>query len=96
MNVGDIMGIGNLILGVNSVTVSCLIHYDSLLQNATAFLLQNATEVYYKIRHVYYYKIRQFYYKMRQLLQVPTILLQNATGITKCDVCYKLQQYNVK
>ena len=26
---------GNLILGVNSVTVSYLMHYDSLLQNAT-------------------------------------------------------------
>ena len=78
MNVGDIMSIGNVILGVNSVTVSCLIHYDSLLQNATAILLQNAAEVYYKIRHVYYYKIRQFYYKMRQLLQ-------NATFVTNCN-----------
>ena len=37
------MNIENLILGVNSVTVSYLIHYDSLLQNATVFLLQNAT-----------------------------------------------------
>ena len=36
-----------------------------------------------------------FYYKMRQLLQNATILLQNATIITKCDVCYKLRQYNV-
>ena len=56
---GHIMSIGNLILGVNSVAVSYLIRYDSLLQNATAnllkkcdrsllqnasgFLLQNAT-----------------------------------------------------
>ena len=62
------MSIGNLILGVNSVTVSDLIHYDSLLQNApdiitknsTAMLLQNATEV---------------YYKMRQLIQFATISL---------------------
>ena len=52
------MSIGNLILGVSSVTVSYLIHYDSLLQNTTdivtkcdrsllqnvsGFLLQNAT-----------------------------------------------------
>ena len=64
-----------------------------LLQNATAILLQNATEVYYKMRQVFYYKIRQFYYKMRQLLQIATILLQNAIVITKCDVYYKLQQY---
>ena len=39
-----------------------------LLQNPTAILLQNMTE---------------FYYKMRQLLQIATILLQNATVITK-------------
>ena len=41
-----------------------------LPQNATAILLQNAIEV---------------YYKMRQLLQIVTILLQNATFITNCD-----------
>ena len=29
------MSIGNLILGASSVTVSYLIHFDSLLQNAT-------------------------------------------------------------
>ena len=44
------MSIGNLILGVNTVTVSYLIYYDSLLQNATAILSQNATEIYYKMR----------------------------------------------
>ena len=53
------MSIGNLILGVNSVTVSYLIHYDSLLQNATTILLQNATEVYYKMSQIFYYKMRQ-------------------------------------
>ena len=61
-----------------------------LLQNATAILLQNATEVYYKMRQVFYCKIRQFYYKMQQLLHISTILLQNATVITKCDAYYKL------
>ena len=43
-DIEHIMSIGNLILGVNSVTVSYLIHYDSLLQSATAILLQNVTE----------------------------------------------------
>ena len=67
------MSIENLILGVNSVTVSYLIHYDSLLQNATNFtnfifyttaiLWQNATEVYYKMQQ----------------------LLQNATFVTNRD-----------
>ena len=73
---GHSMSIGNLVLGVNSVTVLCLIHYDSLLQNVT--------KVYYKMRQVFitkcgsYYKMRQFYYKMRQFLQI-------ATFITNCD-----------
>ena len=57
------MSIGNLILGVNSFTFSYLIHYDSLLQNATAILLQNVTGVYYEMRQVFYYKMWQFYYK---------------------------------
>ena len=65
-----------------------------LFQNATAILLQNVTKDYYKMRQVFYYKIRQFYYKMRQLLQIATILLQNAIYITKCDVYYKLRQYS--
>ena len=46
-----------------------MIHYDSLLQNAT--------EVYYKIRQVFDCITRQFYYKMRHLLQ-------NMRFITNC------------
>ena len=48
------------------------------------------------MRQMFYYKMRQlFYYKMRQefvtkclrflLLQIATVLLQNATVITNCD-----------
>ena len=79
------MSTGNLIWGVNSVTVSYLIRYHSLLQNATDIItkwgtilldiITKATEVYYKIGQVLYYKMRQFYYKMQQLLQIVTILL---------------------
>ena len=80
------MSIGKVILCINNVTVSYLIHYERLLQNATdiitkkstAILLQNAAEVYYTMRQFFYYKMRQFYYKMRQLLQ-------NAMFITNCD-----------
>ena len=58
-DIGHSMNIGKLILGVNSVTVSYLIRYSSLLQNATDIitkydsyfitkcnrsLLQNATD----------------------------------------------------
>ena len=77
-DIGHSIRIGNLSLGVNSVMVSYLIRYDSLLQNATDTLLQNATEVYYKIRQDFHYQLRQFYYKMWQLLQ-------NAKFITNCD-----------
>ena len=68
------MTIGNLFLHANSVTVSYLIRYDSLLQNkmrqilsqnATAISLQTATAVYHKMRQVFYYKMRQFYYEVR-------------------------------
>ena len=64
-----------------------------LLQNATAILLQNATGVYYKIRQASYYKMRKFCYKMRQLLQIATTSLQNATVITKGDFYFQLRQY---
>ena len=46
------------------IVVSYLVHYDTLLQNATyllqnptAILIQNVTKVYYKMRQVSYYKI---------------------------------------
>ena len=44
------------------VTVSYLLHDDTLLKDATAILLQIVTKVYCKIRYI-------FYYKMRRLLQ---------------------------
>ena len=48
------MSIGNLVLGVNGVTVLYLIHYEGLSQNETGTLLQNVTEVYYKMCQVFY------------------------------------------
>ena len=90
-DIGRSMSIGNLILGVNSVTVSYLIHYDSLLQNATDIITK--CDSYFITKCVRFfitkydsfitkcnsnYKLRQFYYKMRQLLQ-------NAMFITNCD-----------
>ena len=88
------MSIGNLILGVNSVAVSYLIHYDSLLPNATdiitnvtAILLQNATEIYYKMCQIFYYKMRQFYYKMWVITNCDDFII-------KCDIYYKFRQYD--
>ena len=66
------MSIGNLILGVNSVTVAYLIRYDSLLQNATDIIT--------KCNSYFITKCN------RSLLQNASgLLLQNATFVTNCD-----------
>ena len=77
---GHSMNIGNLILGVNNVTVSYLIHYDSLLQNATDIIIKCDS-----------YFITECDSSLLQntsgfLLQNATILFQNATVITKCNI----------
>ena len=80
------MSIGNLILDVNSGTVSYLILYDSLLQNAT--------DINTKCNSYFITKCN------RSLLETASgFLLQNATVITncddfitKCDSYYKMQR----
>ena len=72
------ISIGNLILGFNSVKVSCLIHYDTLITKCCSYfitkcnksLLQNASvitncdDLIIKCDN---------YYKMRRLLQIATV-----------------------
>ena len=66
-----------------------------VLRPSISSLLQSVTSVITKCDSFFYYKVRQlFYYKVRQ------VLLQSATGITKCDnfitKCddyYKVRQY---
>ena len=55
------------------VVVSNLVHYDTLLQNAT--------------RRLFYYKCgkRLFQNEPAFLLQTAAVLLQNVTVIAKCD-----------
>ena len=78
-DIGHSMSIGNLILGVTSVTVSCLIRYDSLLQNATDIITKCDS-----------YFITKW---NRSLLQnAPGFLLQNTSFITKCDSYYKMRR----
>ena len=100
--IGQDMSIGNLILVVNSVSVSCLIHYDTLLQNATDGIAK-CDRWYCKMRQMVLQNVTdgiakcgRWYCKMWQMV------LQNATDgiakcdcyfITKCDICYKLRQY---
>ena len=47
------------------------------------------------MRQLFYYKIRQKFISkcVRFFIENATVLLQNATVITKCDVYYKLRQY---
>ena len=81
-NIGHSMSIRNLIFDLSSVTVPGLIRYDSLLQNATDVITK--CDSYFITK------------RNRSLLQNASgFLLQNATVITKCDVYYKLRQYNV-
>ena len=72
--IGHSMSIGNLTLSVTSVTVSYLIHYESLFQNATDIITKCDS----------YFITKYDYYKL-QLLHIVTISLQNATVITNCD-----------
>ena len=93
-DIGYIMNIENLILGANTIMVSHLIHYDSLLQNATniirkcdrsllqnlsGFLLQNATVI---TKCDVYYKLRQYtvkiYIKNLQILVTEMFNVKNA------------------
>ena len=52
-------------------------------------MFKSKLKAYYKVRQLFYYKVRQV------LLQSATVLLQSATGITKCDDYYKVRQNNV-
>ena len=73
------MSIANLILGVNSATVSYLILYDNLLQIATDIITK--CDSYFITKK----KDRSLLQKVSGfLLQNVTVLLQNATFITNC------------
>ena len=77
------MNIGNISLCVNSVTVLYLVHYDTLLQNATDIITKSDS-----------YLITKFDKSLLQnasgfSLQNVTVLLQNARVIKKCNDCIK-------
>ena len=77
------MSIGNLILGVNSVAVSYLIHYDCLLPNATDFI---------KTCESYFIKKCD-----RNLLQnTSDFLLQNTAVLLQNVSYYKLRRFYYK
>ena len=95
-HIGHIMIIENLILGVNSAMVSYLIRYDTLLQNATDIITKCDSYFIIKCDRSLLQNASGFLLQNGTvLLQSATILLQNAIVITKCDVYYKLRQYNI-
>ena len=67
-----------------------MINYDTLLQNATDIITKCDSYFITKCDRSLLQNASGF------LLQNATILLQNATVITKCDVYYKLRQYKDK
>ena len=75
------MSTGNLIWGVNNVTVSYLIHHDRLLQNATDVITK--------------YDNNFITECCRNLLQIPSgFFLQNATVLLQnVAVIYKLRRF---
>ena len=100
---GHIMSNGNLILGVNSVTVSYLIHDDGLLQNAADMITKCDSHFITKSDRVslqnasgFYCKMGQFCYKMWQLLQIAIILLQMRCLLQIATVQYLRVVYNDK
>ena len=60
-------------------------NYDTLFQNATDIITKCHSYLITKCVRFFITKC-EFYYKMRQLLQIATVLLQNPTVMTKCDV----------
>ena len=58
-------------------------------------LLQSVTQVYYKVCQVLQ-SVTDCYYKVCQVLQSVRLLLQSASGITKCDSYYKVRRNTVQ
>ena len=78
-NIGHSISIRNLIFSVNSVTVSDLICYDNVLQNATDVITKYNSYFVTKCSRSLLQNVSGF------LLQNATVLLKNATVIRKCD-----------
>ena len=89
-DIGHSLSIGNLILRVSSVTVSYVIHYDSLLQNATdvitkcdSYLIKNCDRSW--LQNASGFLLQNATILLLELPQIAMILLQNATFITNCN-----------
>ena len=102
MGIPHSISIENQILSVSGVTFSPLVHYDSLLQNAT-YIITKCNIYYHKMRQLFYYKMRQkfitkcdSYYKLRRFHYKMRQLLKNTTFITNCDTTFNNAIYSLK
>ena len=72
-----------------------MIYHDSLQQNATDIITKCDGYFIAKYDRSLLQMRQVSYYKMRQLLQIATILITKCDIYYKCHVYYKLQQYVV-
>ena len=92
-----------LLLSLLSLSMMTLITRFTCPPTIYFKFITKCDKCYYKVRWSVITKCDSFfvtkcdkcYYQVRQLLQSVTILLQSATGITKCDDYYKVRQYSV-
>ena len=87
-NIGHSMSIRSLIFGVNSVTVSYLIRYDSLLQNAKLFYYEMRQKFITKCVKFFITKCHSFITKCNSYYKMRRFYYKSETVITKCDVYY--------
>ena len=71
------------------VKFSYLVHYNTILQNATDLITKRVSYFITK------YSKRLLQNALGFLLKNATILLQNATATTKSNVYYKMRQYRI-
>ena len=84
-DIGHSMSNGNLTLDVNSISVSHLIHYDSLLQNTTDIVTKCDSYFITKYDRSLLQNVWDF------LLQNATVITNYDDFITKCDLYYQLR-----
>ena len=90
-DIGHSMNIGNLILCVNSVLVSCFTHYDSLLQSATDITNCESCFITKCDRSLFQNASGFLLQNATVLLQYATVITDCGDFITKCDSCYKMR-----
>ena len=91
-DIGHSLSIGNLILGIYSVTVSYLICYDSLLQNVTDIITK--CDSYFITKCDSFITTCDSYYKMLRLLEIAFIRHLLFKSFKKPKLTFIQRKYN--